>query len=126
MGSIVRPVLCQARKTFLKRNVEYRRKAECISPGKYPDTHVPHGLKDGAGDARIICSWFKDDRLLNIGIRTRVESGIVILDVDCKKFTKKCAKVLDTTESSHYQYEECEADSKTLCKLSSISRCRKC
>jgi hypothetical protein len=58
-------------------------KADCDSPGKHPHgRHAPHGLKDATRDKAVICSWFSDGQLVNIGIRTGPESGILVLDVD--------------------------------------------
>lgn len=57
--------------------------AGCDSPGKHPHgRHAPHGLKDATRDKAVICSWFSDGQLVNIGIRTGPESGILVLDVD--------------------------------------------
>jgi hypothetical protein len=57
--------------------------ANCDSLGKHPHGwHAPHGLKDGARDKAVIRSWFTDGKLVNIGIRTGPESGILGLDID--------------------------------------------
>jgi len=56
---------------------------DCDSPGKHPHgRYAPHGLKDATRDKVVICSWFSDGQLVNIGIRTGPESGILALDVD--------------------------------------------
>lgn len=48
--------------------------------GKHPHGKLaPHGLKDATQDGSVICEWPED---INIGIRTGMESGIVVLDVD--------------------------------------------
>jgi len=52
-------------------------RADCRIPGKHP-----HGLKDATRDKTVICSWFSDGQLVNIGIRTGPESGILVVDVD--------------------------------------------
>jgi hypothetical protein len=56
---------------------------DCDSPGKHPHgRHAPHGLKDATGDKAVIRKWFREGQLVNIGIRTGPESGLLVLDVD--------------------------------------------
>lgn len=56
---------------------------DCSSPGKHPHGRLaPHGVKSGTRDASVICSWFADDGVVNIGVVTGPESGIIVLDVD--------------------------------------------
>jgi hypothetical protein len=58
-------------------------KADCQSPGKHPHgRYAPHGLKGATRDKAVIRSWFRDGQLVNIGIRTGPESGLLVLDVD--------------------------------------------
>ncbi len=58
-------------------------KADCRSPGKHPHgRYAPHGLKDATKEADVIRDWFADGHVINIGILTGSESGIIVLDVD--------------------------------------------
>lgn len=43
---------------------------------------VPHGLKDATTDEDRIVRWWQGDPMANIGIRTGVASGLVVLDID--------------------------------------------
>jgi len=43
---------------------------------------VPHGLKNASLDGNQICEWFGNGEVLNLGIATGPESGLVVLDVD--------------------------------------------
>ena len=55
-------------------------KADCASPGKHP--HTKHGLKDSSTDPEVIHRWWSDWPDANVGIRTGVASGLVVLDID--------------------------------------------
>ncbi|HPC94987.1 MAG TPA: bifunctional DNA primase/polymerase [Sedimentisphaerales bacterium] len=56
---------------------------DCTSPGKHPHGHfAPHGVKDASLDGNEICRWFGNGEVLNVGVATGPESGIVVLDVD--------------------------------------------
>jgi len=56
----------------------------CQHPGKHPQGRLaPHGLKDATCAGDVICSWFSDGLLVNIGIRTGPES-VIVLDIDPK------------------------------------------
>ncbi len=60
-------------------------KADCTSPGKHPHGRLaPHGLKDATRDAKVICSWFADGQVVNVGIATGPRSKLVVLDVDTR------------------------------------------
>ena len=52
----------------------------CSSPGKHPKT--PRGFKDATKDAEQIMQWFFARSCPNLGIRTGLESGLVVLDID--------------------------------------------
>jgi hypothetical protein len=72
-------------------------KVDCDSPGKHPHgRYAPHGLKDATRDKAVICSWFSDGQLVNIGIRTGPESGILVLDVDPRHGGDESLKGLGT------------------------------
>lgn len=43
---------------------------------------VPHGLKDATTDQETLARWWQGDPMANIGIRTGVASGLVVLDID--------------------------------------------
>lgn len=50
--------------------------------GKRPSRLVPHGLHNATSEERQLRSWWKLEPQANVGIRTGVESGLVVLDVD--------------------------------------------
>ena len=57
-------------------------RSDC-KPGKHPHGRlVPHGLKNASLDGNQICEWFGNGEVLNLGIATGPESGLVVLDVD--------------------------------------------
>ena len=53
-------------------------KASCESPGKHPVTR--RGVHDASNDFEQVTSWWKNDPLANIGVKTGAE--MVVLDVD--------------------------------------------
>ncbi|MBT3367837.1 MAG: DNA primase [Nitrospina sp.] len=55
-------------------------KANCSSAGKHPMTR--NGVKDATTDRRKIKEWFRRWPDFNIGIRTGIESDLIVLDVD--------------------------------------------
>jgi len=56
---------------------------KCESPGKHPQSRfAPHGVKNATFDGNEICRWFGNGEVLNLGIATGPESGIVVVDVD--------------------------------------------
>ncbi|MBK8172770.1 MAG: bifunctional DNA primase/polymerase [Sandaracinaceae bacterium] len=54
--------------------------ADCNSPGKHPRTSRGH--KDATTRASQIANWWEKYPQANVGIRTGVESGLFVLDVD--------------------------------------------
>jgi putative DNA primase/helicase len=59
---------------------------ECESPGKHPLT--PHGLLDATNDPVAIRDFWKKFPKANVAIRTGVESGIAVLDIDNTELAK--------------------------------------
>jgi hypothetical protein len=57
-------------------------KADCASPGKHPRTR--NGLKDATTNRSTILEWWQKSPDANIAIRTGIESGLIVLDVDTK------------------------------------------
>lgn len=55
-------------------------KKDCSSAGKHPMTK--HGLHDASLEESQILKWWRDVPNANVAIRTGVESGIVVLDID--------------------------------------------
>lgn len=56
---------------------------DCISPGKHPIGHLcPKGFYDATTDPDQIRKWWKAHPKANIGIRTGIESNIIVVDVD--------------------------------------------
>ena len=55
-------------------------KADCEHPGKHPRTS--HGLLDATTDPATITEWWTLWPDANIGVRTGIISGIVVVDVD--------------------------------------------
>lgn len=56
---------------------------QCSSPGKHPwGRYAPRGLLDATRDSAVIRSWFANEHVPNIAIRTGRESGLVVVDVD--------------------------------------------
>jgi hypothetical protein len=56
--------------------------ASCDRKGKHPMT--AHGLHDATVDEEVIRNFFTGEPDANIGIRTGVESNLIVLDVDVK------------------------------------------
>lgn len=54
--------------------------ADCGSPAKHPRTK--QGLTDATTDPDVITTWFRQWPEMNVGVRTGLVSGIVVLDVD--------------------------------------------
>lgn len=54
--------------------------ANCKTPGKHPRT--AHGVNDATTDKSQIKSWFAKWPRSNIGIAARVQSRIIVLDID--------------------------------------------
>lgn len=52
----------------------------CHSPGKHPRTMK--GFKDATTDLDVIDRWWSMWPAANVGIRTGMESGIVVIDID--------------------------------------------
>ena len=51
----------------------------CTSPGKHPMTKT--GYKEASREIAKLAEWFgRDDS--NVGIRTGIDSGLVVLDID--------------------------------------------
>ena len=58
-------------------------RVDCSSPGKHPHGRfAPQGLKNATLDGGAICQWFANGEILNLGVATGAESGLVVLDVD--------------------------------------------
>jgi len=58
-------------------------RADCSSPGKHPHArYASQGLKNATLDGSAICHWFANGDILNLGVATGAESGLVVLDVD--------------------------------------------
>lgn len=56
---------------------------DCPSAGKHPHGRfAPRGMKDGTIDGATICTWYANGDVVNVGIATGPESGLVVLDVD--------------------------------------------
>lgn len=56
---------------------------DCASPGKHPHGKLaPHGVKNATLDGVEICRWFGNGDIVNIGVATGPDSGLVGLDVD--------------------------------------------
>jgi Bifunctional DNA primase/polymerase, N-terminal len=56
---------------------------DCESVGKHPIWRlVPHGLHDATSRVETVREWWRSVPHANIGIRTGIESGLVVLDVD--------------------------------------------
>lgn len=56
---------------------------DCNSPGKHPHArYAPHGLKDATQDGAVICGWFANGAIMNVGVATGPESDLIVLDVD--------------------------------------------
>ena len=55
-------------------------RTHCGSAGKHPRT--PHGLKEASTSAEQIRRWWNRWSNANVAIRTGMESGLVVLDVD--------------------------------------------
>lgn len=53
---------------------------DCQSPAKHPRTR--HGLKDASRDKADVIRWWGQWPQANIGVRTGMESGLVVVDVD--------------------------------------------
>ena len=43
---------------------------------------VPHGLRDATTDQKQISQWWEEEPQANVGIRTGIESDLVVLDID--------------------------------------------
>lgn len=55
----------------------------CQSPGKHPlRDAAPHGHLDATTDPERVTEWWRRWPLANIGLRTGVESGVLVLDRD--------------------------------------------
>src|SRR5215470_7716276 len=55
----------------------------CSSAGKHPlGALVPKGLTQATTDETVVRDWWTLAPDANIGVRTGVESGLVVLDVD--------------------------------------------
>src|SRR5262249_21913431 len=56
---------------------------DCDSVGKHPVHRlVPRGLLDASNHRDTIATWWRSMPHANVGIRTGVESALVVLDVD--------------------------------------------
>jgi hypothetical protein len=56
---------------------------DCESAAQHPIRRlVPHGLLDATSHAATVDGWWRSHPHANVGIRTGVESGLVVLDVD--------------------------------------------
>lgn len=59
--------------------------SNCSSPGKHPiGALAPNGLKNAANSISQMEAWFHVQPLMNLGITTGQQSGLVVLDVDPK------------------------------------------
>lgn len=56
---------------------------DCPDPGKHPRTE--HGFHDATTDEATIHAWWARWPDANIGIRTGMESGLVVIDIDVDK-----------------------------------------
>jgi Bifunctional DNA primase/polymerase, N-terminal len=57
--------------------------SDCESVGKHPIPRlVPRGLHDADSRLDTVAAWWRSVPYANIGIRTGIESGVVVLDVD--------------------------------------------
>jgi hypothetical protein len=55
-------------------------RADCGSPGKHP--LLKHGLTEATTDTHVLASWWRRWPQANLAVRTGVESGLVVVDVD--------------------------------------------
>jgi len=70
-------------------------RADCDSPAKHPHGRLaPHGLKDATRDGNVICRWYANGEVINLGIRTGPESGLVVLDIDPRHGGDESVKAL--------------------------------
>jgi hypothetical protein len=67
--------------------------SKCTNIAKHPRT--VHGFKDATTDEKQIRKWWKKWPKANIGIRTGVESGIVVLDVDAQHGGARSLQLLE-------------------------------
>ncbi|MHC4491753.1 MAG: phage/plasmid primase, P4 family [Planctomycetota bacterium] len=68
----------------------------CSSPAKHPlGGLVRHGSKDATLDMEAIRSWWGQRPNANIGVRTGVESGLVVLDADAQHGGIESLRVLE-------------------------------
>lgn len=65
----------------------------CERAGKHPST--PHGLNDASADPNTIRGWFGSVQK-NIGIRTGLVSGFIVLDIDPGKGGREALAALET------------------------------
>lgn len=65
-------------------------KRDCGSPGKHP--RILKGFKGATRDLAKINEWWNRWPNANIGIRTGIESGLVVLDIDPRNGGKKTLK----------------------------------
>jgi hypothetical protein len=71
------------------------RKANCTSPGKHPRTQ--NGLKDATTDRSKILKWWNKNPDANIAIRTGIDSGLAVLDIDTKSNGFESLETLENT-----------------------------
>ncbi len=69
--------------------------SNCSSIGKHPMTN--RGLHDATTDLGQINEWFKRHPNANIGIRTGVESNLVVIDVDVRNGGEDSLEVLQAS-----------------------------
>jgi hypothetical protein len=72
--------------------------ADCGQAGKHPRTQ--HGLNDATTDPRQVREWWSKWPQANIGIRTGIESGLLVIDVD-NKGCKRGSESLAVLVASH-------------------------
>jgi hypothetical protein len=53
---------------------------DCASPGKHP--RVPRGVHAATTNAEVVARWWARWPTSNVGVRTGVESNLVVLDID--------------------------------------------
>ncbi|MGE0305044.1 MAG: bifunctional DNA primase/polymerase [Acidimicrobiia bacterium] len=66
--------------------------ADCSSPGKHP--RVAGGLLAASTDLARVTKWWERSPASNIGVRTGVESGLVVLDIDPRHGGSRSIKAL--------------------------------
>ena len=68
------------------------RSQDCASPGKHP--RVPRGLHAATADPEVVERWWARWPTANVGIRTGLESGLVVLDIDPRHGGTRTIKTL--------------------------------